>query len=329
MPQPQVLVTSSQLSDAAKQILAAAGAQVSYMNDPKFTEDALIAHLSHGIEGVLLRTNPPFTRRVLEAAPKLKIIAKHGAGYDSVDVKAATERGIVVVTAGDANADPVAEHAVAVMLALARDLALLDRNLRGGKWEKGSYIGREFRGRRVGIVGYGEIGKRTARMAAALGAKIVVHTRSPVPPDQLPPGAEIEPSFEKLLGTVDIVSLHCPLNEKTRYLMNARTFALMQPHALFINTSRGGVVEEAALYQALKSGQIAGAAIDVFEQEPTNAKNPLFELQNLIVTPHTSAMTSDAMVRMGTSAASNIVGWLTRGECDTANVANPEVLKKQ
>ena len=324
MIKPVVLVTSPQLSDTGKQVLRDAGAEVSYMSE--ISEDILATRLaSGGINAVLMRGSPPFTRRVLESAQDLKIIAKHGAGIDSVDLDTATARGIVVMNAGDANADPVVEVTIGMMLALARDLPRLDRNLKSGTWEKPRYLGREFRGRVVGIVGYGQIGRRVAKLAAALGAKVVIYTRSR-PADT--GGAEIEDNLDRLLARVDVLSLHCGLNDKTRGMIGARELGLMKPDAIFINTARGPVVDEAALVDALKNGRLAGAGLDVFAKEPTDPKNPLFALDNVIVAPHVAAMTHEALARMGTIAATHIIDWLQRGVCDRANLINPAVLER-
>jgi len=321
---PIVLVTSTKLSDSAKKIFSDAGAEVLYMADPLNEETLLAQFAAAPINAVLLRTSPPFTRRVLEGAPHLKIIAKHGAGIDSVDIGVATARGIVVATAGDANADPVAEQAIMFMLTLARDLPQLNRNLRAGKWEKASYQGHEFRGRTVGIVGFGAIGRRTARMARALGANVVLHARSRI---NNPEGMEVEENFERLLARVDILSLHCPLTDQTRGMIDGKALRQMKPTAMLINTARGGLVDEAALIDALKSGRLAGAGLDTFAQEPTDPENPLIFLDNVICTPHVAAMTAEAMTRMGTIAATTIVGYLQRGECDRSNVVNLGVLK--
>lgn len=325
MTKPVVLVTATVLSDSGKAILRDAGAEVIYLSGT-VTEDALLGQFGGAnINGVLLRGSPPFTRRVLEAAPHLKVIAKHGAGVDSVDIEAATARGVVVVTAGDANADPVAEQAIMFMLTLARDLPRLHRGLREGKWEKSSYQGREFRGRTVGIVGFGAIGRRTARLARALGANVVLHSRSRIAD---PEGMAVETDFERLLRSVDILSLHCPLTAETRGMLGDRQLRMMKPTALLINTARGALIDEPALVDALQNGRLAGAGLETFAQEPTDPKNPLIFLDNVICTPHVSAMTTDAMARMGAIAAGNIVGYVQRGECDTKNVVNPAALLK-
>jgi D-3-phosphoglycerate dehydrogenase len=325
MSQPVILVTHQQLSDDAKKVMADAGARAVYLSPP-ITEDMLIETITReGVGGVLMRLSPPFTRRVLEATPTLKIIAKHGAGIDSVDLEAATERRIAVVSAGGANADPVAEYTIATMLSLARDVPRLDRELRAGKWAKGTYMGREFRGRKVGLIGFGQIGRRVATMAAALGAQVTVYSRTRKDAVE---GVQWETDLERLLGTVDILSLHCPLTEKTRGLIGRRELALMKPSAILINTSRGPVVDEAALTEALSTGKLAAAGLDVFAEEPTDPKNPLLQLPNVIVTPHVSAMTEEAMTRMGTSAATQILNLLKDGRVERENLANPDVVNR-
>jgi D-3-phosphoglycerate dehydrogenase len=325
MSQPVILVTHKQLSDDARTVMADAGARAVYLSPP-ITEDMLIETITgEGVGGVLMRLSPPFTRRVLEATPTLKIIAKHGAGIDSVDLDAATERGIPVVNAGGANADPVAEYSISVMLSLARDVPRLDRELRAGKWEKGSYMGREFRGRKLGIIGFGQIGRRVAAMATALGAQVIAYSRTRKDAVE---GIQWESDLDRLLGTVDILSLHCPLTDQTRGLIGRRELSLMKPDAILVNTARGPVVDEAALIEALTTGKLAAAGLDVFAEEPTDPGNPLLQLPNVIVTPHVSAMTEEAMTRMGTSAANQILGFLKNGALERANVANRAVVDR-
>ena len=325
MPQPVILITHKQLSDDAKKVMSEGGARAVYLSPP-ITEDMLIETITReSVDGVLMRLSPPFTRRVLEATPTLKMIAKHGAGIDSVDLAAATERGIPVVNAGGANADPVAEYSIAVMMSLAREVPRLDRELRGGKWEKGTYMGREFRGRTVGIIGYGQIGRRVAEMANALGAKVVAYSRSR---KAAVAGVQWETDLDRLLSTADILSLHCPLTEETRGLIGRRELSLMKPDAILVNTSRGPVVDEDALIEALTSGKLAAAALDVFREEPTSPENPLLKLPNVIVTPHVSAMTTEAMTRMGTSAAQQILDFVKARKVERDNVANPAVLER-
>jgi len=299
-----VLVTSMQLSEQAQRILRDADLEIAFVPEPG-TEDATIAALAAARPAaVLMRGNPPFTQRVMEAAPQLRIIAKHGAGVDSVDVRAAAQRGIAVMTAGAANADAVAELALALMLALARELPRLDRSVKGGNWERPQYQGREFRGRTVGIVGYGQIGRRVARLATAFGAKVVLHSRSAIADAG---GAEVEADFAALLRRADILSLHCPLTSETRGMIGAAQLQALPPGALLVNTARGALVDETALADALRSGRLAGAGLDTFSVEPPDSKHPLFALDNVICTPHVAGSTKGSLLRVGTIAASNIV----------------------
>jgi len=299
-----------QLSEPAQQILRDAGLEIAFVPEPT-TEDGTIAALAGAKPAaVLMRGNPPFTRRVIESAPQLRIIAKHGAGVDSVDVQAAAQRGIAVMTAGAANADAVAELALALMLALARELPRLDRGVKGGSWERPHYQGREFRGRLVGIVGYGQIGRRVARLAVAFGARVVIHSRSAIADAG---GAEAEPDFEALLRRADILSLHCPLIPETRGMLGEAQLRAMPQGALLVNTARGALVDEAALADALKSGHLGGAGLDTFAAEPPDPKHPLFALDNVICTPHIAGATKGSLLRVGTIAATNIVRHL-RGE---------------
>jgi D-3-phosphoglycerate dehydrogenase len=325
MSQHVILVTHTQLSDAAKQLMADRGARAVYMTPP-VTEDKLIDAIDRdSIAGVLMRMSPPFTRRVIAAAPTMRIIVKHGAGVDTVDLDAATEHGVIAATTGDANAGPVAEWAIAAMMSLARDIPRLDRELRAGGWAKGAYAGHEFRGRTLGVIGYGAIGRRVAEMARALGVNVVAYSRSQ---KRSVDGVRWETDLDRLLSSVDILSLHCPLTDGTRHLIGKRELRLMKPTAILVNTSRGPVVDEAALTQALTDGTIAAAALDVFAQEPTPKDNPLLDLPNVIVSPHVSAMTEEAMTRMGLSTVNQILDYLEHGTVIRENVANPAVLER-
>lgn len=324
MGKPVVLVTAATVSDLAQKLLREGGVDIEFMPGA-VDEDALVKVLARdNVAAVLLRGSPPLTERVFAAARGLKIVAKHGAGVDSVDMASATRHGIAVMVAGGANADAVAEHALTLMLCLAREVPRFDRETRRGTWRDLKHFTREFHTLTVGIVGYGQIGERTARLVQACGAKVVVHTRSK---PALPVGMTLEADLDRLLERVDVLSLHCPLTDKTRSMIGAARFARMKPGAFVVNTARGPIIDEPALVAALKSGKIAGAGLDTFAAEPPDAANPLFALPNVLVTPHIAAATTDAMVRMGTIAASNITSYL-RGEIyDRRNFLNPEVFK--
>ncbi|MBA2963825.1 MULTISPECIES: NAD(P)-dependent oxidoreductase [Ramlibacter] len=297
-----VLVTAPALAGEAQQILREAGASIEFMQEP-IDEEALLRRFRAGpVDAVVLRGSRPFTARVLEAARGLKVIAKNGAGIDSVDLAAAQRLDVAVAVAAGANADAVAEHALALMLSLVRELPALDRKVRAGGWEGAGWQGRDFRGSVVGIVGYGAIGRATANLAAALGARVVVLRRSG-DADAFP----CERDLEALLPRVDILSLHCPLTDATRGLIGVRELARMQKGSLLVNTARGAVVDEAALVEALRSGHLAGAGLDTFATEPLPAGSPLRELANVILTPHIAGVTRQSALRVATTTARNVV----------------------
>jgi D-3-phosphoglycerate dehydrogenase len=225
-----------------------------------------------------------------------------------VDLAAARQRGVAVAVAPAANADAVAEHALALMLALTRQLPLLDGMVRGGRWADSSWQGRDFRGAVVGIVGYGGIGRGTARLAAALGARVLV-----LRPDGQADSHATEPDLDRFLAQLDILSLHCPLTERTRGLIGRRELSLMRRGSLLINTARGPVVDEAALLEALQSGRLEGAGLDTFDTEPLPAGHPLLALPNVLLTPHVAGVTRNAAARVANITARNIVDYLATG----------------
>jgi D-3-phosphoglycerate dehydrogenase len=321
---PVVLVTGTAISEQAQQPLREAGFEMAFMKTPVDERAMLLALADPAVTAVILRGPAPFTPAVFEAAKGLRIISKNGAGIDSVDLASATAHGVAVMITEGANADAVAEHSLALMFALTRELPRYERLLRGGGWKDQGYQVRDFRERAVGIVGYGQIGSRTARLAQACGAKVIVHSRRRV---EVAQGMEWEDSLHGLLARADIVSLHTPLTDKTRNLIDAAGLAKMKRGALIVNTSRGRLIDEPALIAALESGQLAGAGLDVFAQEPPDPKNPLFSMPNVIVTPHVASSTTGAAKQMGAICAQNILHYL-RGEVyDERNFMNPQVMK--
>ncbi len=323
MSKPIVLVTAAAASEETQQLLGGAGIELVFMQGTVDEVSLLKAFSCYRIAAVILRGPAPFTRAVFDEAKALKIISKYGAGIDSVDLQSATAHGIAVMVTMGANAGAVAEHALALMLALARDLPRFDRELRKGVWKDPHYVVRDFSARTVGIVGYGQIGQRTAQLASACGAKVVVHSRTR---SALPSEMDWEPSLDRLLRRVDILSLHCPLTDQTRGMIGEKQFRLMKPGALLINTARGKLVDELALIAALKSGPRAGAGLDTVATEPPDPAGPLLLLPNVLCTPHVAAYTTDAGALMGTICAHNIISYL-RGEIyDRRNLMNPEVL---
>ena len=280
-----------------------------------------------GVEGVVVRM-APFTREIIAAADSLKVIGRHGVGVDTIDVKAATERGIVVTNTPNANALSVAEHTITAIGALAKRATLYNRAIREGQWEiRNSYQAVDLDGKTLGLVGIGRIGSLVARKAAAaFNMKVIAFDPYVAPEKAREMGIALVPTSDDVFRQADVVSLHTPLTPETKGFVNAGRLGLMKPAAFLVNFSRGEVVEEKALYEALKKGVIAGAAIDVYDPEPPLKENPLFELDNIILSPHSAALTQECVIRMATGAAEGVVDVLT-GKTPQF-VVNPEVFKK-
>jgi D-3-phosphoglycerate dehydrogenase len=259
---------------------------------------------------------------VMMASPRLKVVAKHGAGTNDIDVAAAAALGIPVLAAVGANAHSVAEHALTLMLALAKDLRTQDAFVRGGGWEKKAYRGHELRGRTLGIVGIGAIGSVVARLAVPFGMKTIAY--DPYVSDTVF-GSHVErvASLDALLSRADIVSLHCPLTEETRGMIAAHAFSLMKRDAVLINTARGEVVDESALIDALRSGAIAAAGLDVFAPEPPAAANPLWTFPNVIVSPHVGGVTEEARRELSVMTCRNVVALLEGRRVDARFLVRP------
>ena len=261
-------------------------------------EDALVGGLGD-VEGIIIRAHGKVTRRLMEAAPRLKVIGRHGVGVETIDRQAAAERGIVVVNTPEANIESVAEHCVGMMIMLAKRVGEADQAVRSGDWESRYRLtGRELRGKTLGVVGLGRIGRRLAGMChAAFAMPILYHDVVDYPDLE----AELDAqrlSLEDLLARADFVSLHVPLLPATAGLIDEAALKRMKPTAFLINTSRGAVVDQAALVRALEAGWIAGAGLDVYDGEPPPADSPLFKLSNVVVTPHMASHTDEALLQM-------------------------------
>jgi phosphoglycerate dehydrogenase-like enzyme len=262
----------------------------------------------------------PYTRRVLEANPQLRVVARAGVGYDAVDVKAATEHGVAVTITPGTNQDSVAEHTFALILALAKDLINQHLGTRAGLWPRRSNL--PLRGRTLGIVGLGRIGKAVAVRGAAFGMPMLAYEPYPDAAFVKQYGILLVP-LEQLLRDSDYVTIHVPLTAESRDLIDKRLLALMKPTAYLINTARGGLVNEADLLEALRGGRLAGAALDVFDQEPPPI-TPLLEMDNVVLTPHAAGVDTQSRDDMALSAARAVVA-LGRGEWPAEQVVNPEV----
>ncbi|WP_406677877.1 hydroxyacid dehydrogenase [Moorella sp. ACPs] len=281
-----------------------------------------------GVEGVIVRT-APFTREIIAAADSLKVIARHGVGVDNIDIQAATERGILVLNTPDANAVSVAEHTLTAIGALAKRVLPMDRATRRGDWEvRNEYKAVDLDGKVLGLIGIGRIGTLVARKAiAAFNMQVIAYDPYVRPEVAARNSITLYHELDRVFREADVVSIHTPLTAETRGLVNEARLALMKPSAFLVNFSRGGVVDEEALYYALKEGLIAGAALDVFADEPPRHDNPLLQLDNVLLSPHSAALTEECVVRMATGAARGVVDVLTGKRPQF--VVNPEVLKNE
>jgi len=257
-------------------------------------------------DAILART-APFPAKVFEAGKKLKVISRHGVGYDNIDVAKATELGIWVTFAPESNADTVAEHAIGCIFTLARNFLQLDRETRAGNWGiRDKLLGFDLSGKVLGIVGLGKIGRRVAQKASrGLDMKVVGYDPF-LKPEQIAEFATPVTSLEEVFGAADFVSVHIPGGATTKGIVNKKLFAVMKKTAFFINASRGDVVAESDLIEALRNGTIAGAAIDVYEKEPPPKNNPLMNMGNVLLTPHNASQTRECMIRMALHAARGI-----------------------
>ncbi|MES2535656.1 MAG: hydroxyacid dehydrogenase [Pseudomonadota bacterium] len=269
----------------------------------------------------------PVTAALLSQCPRLKVVAKHGAGVDTIDVATATKLGIVVANSGDANSLGVAEHAVALMLATLRRIPEIHKMVAagGGFAERERMVFGDLWEATVGLVGFGNIGRATGRMCRnGFQSKLIAYDPTVDKATMAAEGVEKADELQSLLTRADIISLHLPLNAQTHHLIGATQFETMKRNAIIINTARGGTIDEAALFDALQSGRIAGAGIDVFEQEPPGADNPLFQLKNVVLSPHIGGATLAARKRTATRAAQAALAVLAGRRPDY--VINPEVL---
>jgi D-3-phosphoglycerate dehydrogenase len=309
---PVVLITAAALAPEALRMLEDAGyAAITGSAYP--SEAELVASIAEHRPVALLHRQGFINAAVLDAGPDIRVVARHGAGIDGIDLEAARARGITVTRAAGANSRAVAEHSWALLLALLKDLPSIGAGMAGGLWEKTSRFTRDAEGRRIGIVGYGAIGSKVARYAEAFGMDIAAYDPH-LPGAGLPGPGERMASLPALLQRSDVLSLHCPLAPETRNLIGAAALARLPQGALLVNAARGGIVDEAALLAAIEAGHIAGAAIDVFATEPLPVDSPLRWHPRVIATPHIAANTPRGALGMATGAADCIIKTLSGRE---------------
>ncbi len=261
--------------------------EVSYLpaNLPEALKDADV---------LIVRSKTKVTKEVIEGAPKLKIIARGGVGLDNIDIKTAQEKGITIINTPGASANAVAELVISHLLSCFRNIAKANFQMKNGIWDKKNLTGQEVEGKTLGIMGYGRIGSLVAKKASALGMKIIAYSPPPRREDEI---AEFVDDFNDFLAKSDAITLHVPLNESTRDAINEESISKMKDGVFIINTARGEVIDEDALYDACKSGKITAAALDVYREEPY--KGRLLELENVFFTPHLGAATKEAQLRIG------------------------------
>ncbi len=307
MPRFNVVMTAPRLAEAAVALLEDAGCTIHYM--PAFpSAEAVAAHVAAVQADAVLTRQGPVSAAAMAASPKLRIVARHGVGVDDVDLAAAAARGIVVTRAPGSNTVAVAEHTMAMILALAKQLRPTGAYLAAGQFREGSPPPRDIAGMRLGIVGFGAIGQAVARLAGAFGMEVAHCGRQ---------------GLDALLKRSDVLSLHCPLRPETYHMIGAAALAALPAGAFVVNTARGGLIDEAALAAALDTGHIAGAALDVWEAEPPPLDHPLRRHPLAIVTPHTSGTTPRSMVAMGVMAAECIAAVLAGEPVPAGRVVPP------
>lgn len=322
MAHGRILVTARsfrKLSGPHRELLEQAGYEIVEPEQDRPLEPSELAPLLADVDGAILGLDR-VTAAALQDARCLKVISRFGVGVDEIDLQAATARGIVVTVTPGANSIAVAELTVALMLALKRHLRFHDQVVREGRWDR--RMGSELAGEVLGLVGFGRIGREVARRARAFDMRILFTDPEP-PPQTVAAELQAEPrEFDDLLATSDIISLHLPLTQTTRGLIGERQLQQMKTSAVLVNTARGGLVDETALFHALQQGHIAGAAFDVFDREPPG-DSPLLRLENFIGTPHIGSATQQSTLRMGLMAAENAL--LVLEGRRPAHVVNPEV----
>ncbi len=311
---PRVLISDA-LSPAAIAIFEDRGVEVTFR--PELGKDKeKLAEAIGGFDGLAIRSATKVTAKLLERAPNLKVIGRAGIGVDNVDIPAATAKGIIVMNTPFGNSITTAEHAIALMFALARQIPMADASTQAGKWEKNRFMGVEISGKVLGVIGCGNIGSIVADLAIGLHMRVLAYDPFLTPERAIDLGVE-KVELEPLLAKADIVTLHVPMTAQTKNILSDENLAKTKKGVRIINCARGGLVDEQALRALLDSGHVAGAAFDVFVQEPA-VENPLFGHPNVVCTPHLGASTSEAQENVALQVAEQISDYLVRGAISNA-----------
>lgn len=299
------ILVAAPIHEKALELLRSKGFEIIYHEYP--SEEELLK-IIRDVDAVIVRSKPFITRKVIEAGQKLRIIARAGVGLDNIDLDAAKEKNIKVINAPEAATNSVAELVIGLIISVLRKIAYADRSLRSGKWVKKECIGFELRGKVLGIIGMGRIGRTVARIAYhGFGMKIIYYDIIRCPREFEEEVKAEYVDLNTLLKTADIVTIHVPLTPQTRHLINEEKLKLMKKTAILINTARGGVIDTSALVKALREKWIAGAGLDVYEEEPLPADHPLTKLDNIVLTPHIGASTFEAQEKAGLTVVEKII----------------------
>ena len=311
---PRVLV-SDKLSPTAVQIFKDRGVEVDYLPDLGKDKDALLAAIPQ-YDGLAIRSATKVTEKLIAAATNLKVIGRAGIGVDNVDIPAASRRGIIVMNTPFGNSITTAEHAIAMMFAVARQLPEANSSTHAGKWEKNRFMGVEITGKTLGVIGCGNIGSIVATRGVGLKMHVVAY--DPFLSESRAQELGVEKvELDELYARADFITLHTPMTDKTKNMINAHAFVKMKPGVRIINCARGGLIVEADLVTALKSGKVAGAGIDVFETEPAT-DSPLFGMENVVATPHLGASTTEAQENVALQVAEQMADYLVKGAVTNA-----------
>lgn len=300
---PAILVTAA---DLAPQALALLQHYEVVFAGKAPDEDTLVALCQQHQPVAIIVRYGRIPARVMDASEALRVISKHGSGTDTIDKEAAKARAITVCAAVGANADAVAEHTWALILACAKSVVTLDARMRAGHWDKATHKSMELHGKTLGVVGLGQIGRRVASIGVAMGMQVLAH--DPVAQDA-PPGVAMAP-IDQLFSQSNVLSLNCPLTEDNHHLVNRQSLAAMPRGAILVNTGRGGLVDDDAVREALASGQLRGAGLDAFVPEPLTGEHAWRNVPNTVLSPHIGGVSEDAYVNMGVGAARNILATL-------------------
>src|SRR5215831_5696705 len=304
---PRVLV-SDKLPAAGLDLLRQVGIDI---DDRQKLKGADLREALRGADGVIVRSDTRITAAELENPGRLRVIVRAGVGVDNIDVAAATRKGIVVMNTPGGNTVSTAEHTITLLLALARHVPAADASVRAGKWERTRFVGTQLAGKTLGVVGLGRIGREVARRAAGMDVKVVGFDPFLAPDRAAQLGIEAVSGLDQLLPRCDFLTVHTPLTDETRDLVGARELERLPRGARVLNCARGGIVNEEALAAALRSGHLAGAALDVFVVEPPPADHPLLKMPNVVLTPHLGASTTEAQTSVAIEAAQLLTDFLT------------------